>query len=64
MSSAEKDKETNLKEQTTTTQGSVSEVASSEYPDLNSPDSVAEATTAPLKEDQLGGHATQDDVKK
>lgn len=27
------------------------------------PDSVAEATTAPLSDDALGGNATQDDVK-
>ena len=29
-----------------------------------SPDSLAEATTAPLDDDALGGTATQDDVKK
>ena len=28
------------------------------------PDSVAEATTVPLDDDALGGHATEDDVKK
>ena len=28
------------------------------------PDSLAEATTAPLSDDALGGHATEDDVKK
>ena len=28
------------------------------------PDSLAEATTAPLDDDALGGTATQDDVKK
>ena len=28
-----------------------------------SPDSLAEATTAPLDDDALGGTATQDDVK-
>ncbi|MDO5768729.1 MAG: hypothetical protein Q4P13_04435 [Psychrobacter sp.] len=27
------------------------------------PDSLAEATTAPLDDDALGGHATQDDAK-
>ena len=27
------------------------------------PDSLAEATTAPLADGALGGHATQDDVK-
>ena len=29
-----------------------------------SPDSLAEATTAPLDDDALGGTATHDDVKK
>lgn len=29
-----------------------------------SPDSLAEATTAPLDDDAVGGTATQDDVKK
>ena len=29
-----------------------------------SPDSLAEATTAPRDDDALGGTATQDDVKK
>lgn len=29
-----------------------------------SPESLAEATTAPLDDDALGGTATQDDVKK
>ena len=29
-----------------------------------SPDSLAEATTAPLDDDALGGTARQDDVKK
>ncbi len=29
-----------------------------------SPDSLAEATTAPLSDDALGGNATQDDIKK
>ena len=29
-----------------------------------SPDSLAEAITAPLDDDALGGTATQDDVKK
>ncbi len=28
------------------------------------PDSLAEATTAPLADDKLGGNADQDDVKK
>ena len=28
------------------------------------PDSLAEATTAPLSDDALGGHATQDDANK
>lgn len=28
------------------------------------PDSVAEATTAPLSDDALGGSATQDDIDK
>lgn len=28
------------------------------------PDSLAEATTAPLEDNELGGNATQDDVKK
>lgn len=28
------------------------------------PDSLAEATTAPLTSDELGDNATQDDVKK
>lgn len=28
------------------------------------PDSLAEATTAPLEDDELGENATQDDVKK
>ena len=28
------------------------------------PDSLAEATTAPLNDDQLGGNANEDDVKK
>lgn len=28
------------------------------------PDSLAEATTAPLSDDALGGNATEDDVKK
>lgn len=27
------------------------------------PDSAAEATTAPLEDDELGGNATNDDVK-
>ncbi len=27
------------------------------------PDSLAEATTAPLDDDALGGNATQDDIK-
>lgn len=30
----------------------------------NVPDSLAEATTAPLADNELGGNATQDDVKK
>ena len=30
----------------------------------NIPDSLAEATTAPLDDDQLGGNANEDDVKK
>lgn len=30
----------------------------------NSPDSLAEATTAPLAEDELGGTASEDDVQK
>ncbi|ERL55748.1 hypothetical protein [Psychrobacter aquaticus] len=29
-----------------------------------SPDSLAEATTAPLADDALGGNANEDDVKK
>ena len=29
----------------------------------NIPDSLAEATTAPLEDNELGGNATQDDVK-
>ncbi len=28
------------------------------------PDSLAEATTVPLADDELGGNATEDDVKK
>ena len=28
------------------------------------PDSLAEATTAPLSDDALGGHATENDAKK
>ena len=28
------------------------------------PDSLAEATTAPLADDELGGNATNDEVKK
>lgn len=28
------------------------------------PDSLAEATTAPLQDDEIGKNATQDDVKK
>ncbi|TXD96840.1 hypothetical protein ES754_07315 [Psychrobacter frigidicola] len=28
------------------------------------PDSLAEATTAPLADEALGGNATQDDIKK
>ena len=28
------------------------------------PDSLAEATTAPLDDDELGGNANEDDVKK
>lgn len=32
--------------------------------DDNEPDSLAEATTAALPEDALGGHATQKDVNK
>ncbi len=28
------------------------------------PDSLAEASTAPLEDDDLGGNATEDDVKK
>ena len=28
------------------------------------PDSLAEATTVPLDDNALGGHATQDDVKQ
>lgn len=30
----------------------------------NTPDSLADATTAPLGEDALGGHATQSDADK
>ena len=30
----------------------------------NSPDSLAEATTAPLADDELGGTASEDDVQK
>lgn len=30
----------------------------------NIPDSEAEATTVPLEDGALGGHATQDDVNK
>ena len=29
----------------------------------NIPDSIADATTAPLEDNELGGNATQDDVK-
>ncbi|MBK3394264.1 hypothetical protein IQ457_09980 [Psychrobacter sp. M9-54-1] len=29
----------------------------------NIPDSLAEATTVPLEDNELGGNATQDDVK-
>ncbi len=29
----------------------------------NAPDSLAEATTAPLADNELGEHATQEDVK-
>lgn len=32
--------------------------------DYGNPDSLAEATTVPLDDDALGGHATEDDVKK
>lgn len=32
--------------------------------DYETPDSLAEATTAALDDDALGGHATEDDVKK
>ena len=30
----------------------------------NIPDSLAEATTVPLEDDELGGTASEDDVKK
>ena len=33
------------------------------WTDYNIPDSLAEATTAPLEDNELGGNATQDDVK-
>ena len=32
-------------------------------PKDKAPDSLAEATTAPLADDELGGHATQADIK-
>ncbi|WP_435979610.1 hypothetical protein [Psychrobacter sp. DM4] len=33
-------------------------------PTDEAPDSLAEATTAPLDDNELGKHATEDDVKK
>ena len=32
--------------------------------DSVAPDSLAEATTVPLADNELGGNATQDDIKK
>ncbi len=42
----------------------IQELADDINPSDNAPDSLAEATTAPLDNDALGGTATQDDVNK
>ena len=47
-----------MDKQETKIQKLASEIDSSD----NAPDSLAEATTAPLSDDALGGNATQDDL--
>lgn len=42
----------------------IQELAGEIGPTDNAPDSLAEATTAPLSDDDLGGNAKQDDVNK
>lgn len=42
----------------------IQELAGEIDPTDNAPDSLAEATTAPLSDDDLGGNAKQDDVNK
>ena len=42
----------------------IQELAGEIDPSDKAPDSLAEATTAPLNDDDLGGNAKQDDVKK
>lgn len=42
----------------------IQELADEINPNDKAPDSLAEATTAPLNDDDLGGNAKQDDVRK
>ena len=42
----------------------IQELASEIDPNDEAPDSLAEATTAPLSDDALGGTASQDDLSK
>lgn len=42
---------------------SIEHLADDINPEDKAPDSLAEATTAPLADDELGGHATQADIK-
>ena len=42
----------------------IDQLANDINPKDNQPDSLAEATTAPLADDALGGHATQSDIKQ
>lgn len=42
----------------------IQELASEINPNDKAPDSLAEATTVPLNDDDLGGNAKQDDVRK
>ena len=41
----------------------IQELANEIDPNDNAPDSLAEATTAPLSDDALGGTASQDDIE-
>ena len=54
---------TNKESVTTSANKQNEQVENTINPQDKVPDSLAEATTAPLADGALGGHATQDDVK-